>query len=240
MRRSPRLIRNVALLILWVVGDGVLAYQGWDAARSQRNTAEGALRDYAKIADWQLTQQAKNALLTQVVTSLIKQATRLQPDSLSRTVLAPAEVEDVARDMVSWCDCLSGVRYFFRYDWKDGAFRTTETDLPDADLAWARDTMIAYATSLGPLRGPQGLAFGSPDGRAPGPLKELAVILRNESYAMLFGERNNHPMLVVFVVARDVTRGLPVEVYGYVTDPKPFITPVFANIRGKPGSRSSL
>jgi signal transduction histidine kinase len=240
MRRSPRLIGTVALLILALVVAGVLAYQGWDAARSQRRTAEGALRDYAKIADWQLTQQAKNALLTQVVTSLIKQATRLQPDSLSRTVLAPAEVEDVARDMVSWCDCLSGVHYFFRYDWKDGAFRTTETDLPDADLAWARDTMIAYATSLGPLRGPQVLAFGSPDGRSAGPLKELAVILRNESYAMLFGERNKQPVLVVFVVARDVTQGLPVEVYGYVTDPKPFISPVFTNILGKPGSTSSL
>jgi signal transduction histidine kinase len=240
MRRSPRLIGTVALLILALVVAGVLAYQGADAARSQRRTAEGALRDYAKIADWQLTQQAKNALLTQVVTSLIKQATRLQPDSLSKTVLAPAEVEDVARDMVSWCDCLSGVRYFFRYDWKDGAFRTTETDLPDADLAWARDTMIAYATALGPLRGPQVLAFGSPDGRSAGPLKELAVILRNESYAMLFGERNNRPALVVFVVARDVARGLPVEVYGYVTDPKPFISPVFTNLRGKPGGTSSL
>jgi signal transduction histidine kinase len=240
MRRSPRLIGTVGLLILALVVAAVLAYQGWDAARSQRRTAEGAIRDYAKIADWQLTQQAKNALLTQVVTSLITQATRLQPDSLSRTVLAPAEVEDVARKMVSWCECLAGVHYFFRYDWKDGTFRTTETDLPDADLAWARDTMIAYATSLGPLRGPQVLAFGSPDGRAAGPFKELAVILRNESYAMLFGERNRRPVLVVFVVARDVARGLPVEVYGYVTDPKPFISPVFANILGKTGNTSSL
>ena len=237
--RSRRLIGTVALLILALVVAAVLAYQAWDAARSQRRTAESTLHDYAKLADWQLTQQSKNALLTQVVTSLMWQASHVNPDSLASTVLAPAEVEDIARQMVSWCDCLSGVRYFFRYDWRDGTFRTTETDLPDADLAWVRDTMVAYTKALPPLRDRQILAFGSPDGRY-GPLKNLAVVLTNDSYAMLFGERNRKPELVVFVVARDINRGLPVEVYGYVTDPKPFLSPTFANIRGKAGGTSSL
>ena len=63
MRRSPRLVGTVALLILALVVCAVLAYQAWDAARSQQRTADSALHDYAKIADWQLTQQAKNALL---------------------------------------------------------------------------------------------------------------------------------------------------------------------------------
>ena len=237
--RSRRLIGTVALLILALVVAAVLAYQAWDAARSQRRTAESTLHDYAKLADWQLTQQSKNALLTQVVTSLMWQASHVNPDSLASTVLAPAEVEDIARQMVSWCDCLSGVRYFFRYDWHDGTFRTTETDLPDADLAWVRDTMVAYTKALPPLRDRQILAFGSPDGRY-GPLKNLAVVLTNDSYAMLFGERDRKPELVVFVVARDINRGLPVEVYGYVTDPKPFLSPTFANIRGKAGGTSSL
>jgi signal transduction histidine kinase/Tfp pilus assembly protein PilE len=239
MRRSPRLIGTVALLILALVVAAVLAYQAWDAARSQRRTAENALRDYAKIAEWQLTQQAKNTMLKQVVTSLIGQASSLQPDSLSRTLYTPAEVEDVARSMMTWCDCLSGVRYFFRYDWKDGAFRTTETDLPDADLAWARDTMIAYAKALGPVRNRSVLAFGSPDGSS-NPLRQLAVILTNDSYAMLLGERNHNSSLVVFAVARDTTRGLPVEVYGYVTDPQPFLAPAFSSIRGRNGASSLL
>ena len=239
MRRSRRLIGTVGLLILALVVAAVLAYQAWDAASSQRRTAESTLHDYAKLADWQLTQQSKNALLTQVVTSLMWQASHVNPDSLAKTVLAPVEVEDIARQMVSWCDCLGGVRYFFRYDWKDGTFRTTETDLPDADLAWVRDTMTAYTKALPPLRDRQILAFGSPDGRY-GPLKNLAVILTNDSYAMLFGERNRRPVLVVFVVARDIDRGLPVEVYGYVTDPTPFLAPTFANIRGKRGGTSSL
>jgi signal transduction histidine kinase len=239
MRRSRRLVGTVGLLILALVVAAVLAYQAWDAASSQRRTAESTLHDYAKLADWQLTQQSKNALLTQVVTSLMWQASHVNPDSLAKTVLAPVEVEDIARQMVSWCDCLGGVRYFFRYDWKDGTFRTTETDLPDADLAWVRDTMTAYTKALPPLRDRQILAFGSPDGRY-GPLKNLAVILTNDSYAMLFGERNRRPMVVVFVVARDIDHGLPVEVYGYVTDPTPFLAPTFANIRGKRGGTSSL
>jgi signal transduction histidine kinase len=239
MRRSPRLIGTVGLLILALVVAAVLAYQAWDAGRSQQRTAESALGDYAKIADWQLTQQARNALLAQVVTSLIVQASRLRPDSLEKTLVPPVEVEDIARDMVSWCDCLSGVRYFFRYDWGEGTLRTTETDAPDADLAWVRDTMVAYAKAMAPVTDRRVLNFGSPDGRF-GTFKQLAVILTNDSYVMLFGQRNRRPLLVVFVVARDIDHGLPVELYGYVTDPKPFLSPVFASIRGTSGYATPL
>ena len=239
MRRSPRLVGTVGLLILALVVCAVLAYQAWDAARSQRETADNTLRDYARIADWQLTQQAKNQLLTQVVTALSSQASQVDPAHLDRTVMTPAQVEDVARVVVEWCRCLSGVRYFFRYDWRDGTLRTTETDLSDADLAWARDTVVAYTKSLPMLRDRRVLAFGSPDGRF-GPLKNLAVILTNDSYAMLLGERNKRAELLVFVVARDIERGEPVVVYGFATDPKPFLSPVFENIRGKSGSQTAL
>ena len=239
MRRSPRLVGTVGLLILALVVCAVLAYQAWDAARSQRETADNTLRDYARIADWQLTQQAKNALLTQVVTALSSQASQVDPAHLDRTVMTPAQVEDVARVVVEWCHCLSGVRYFFRYDWRDGTLRTTETDLSDADLAWARDTVVAYTKSLPALKDRRVLAFGSPDGRF-GPLKNLAVILTNDSYAMLLGERNKRAELLVFVVARDIERGEPVVVYGFATDPKPFLSPLLENIRGKGGSQSAL
>ena len=56
MRRSPRLIGTVGLLVLALVVAAVLAYQAWDAAASQRLTAESTLHDYAELADWQLTQ----------------------------------------------------------------------------------------------------------------------------------------------------------------------------------------
>jgi signal transduction histidine kinase len=239
MRRSPRLIGTVALLILALVVVFVLAYQAWDAARSQRNTAEAALHDYAGFADWQLTKQGKNQLLTQIVTSLIAPSSRVDPEARERTVVSPEEVEDNAQVMAGWCNCLSGVKYFFRYDWHDGTFRTTETDLADADLAWARDTMVAYAKAVGPVRDREVIAFGSPD-RAFGPFKDLAVILTNDSYAMLVGERHKKPVLVVFAVVRDINKGLPVVTYGYVTDPAPFLGPAFGNIRGRAGEPNSL
>src|SRR6478752_5288759 len=172
MRRSPRLVGTVGLLILAGVVSAILAYQAFDAARSQRRTAEATLNDYAKLADWQLTRQAKNQLLTQVVMSLFRPAAQIDPSHLAKSTLAPVDVEDIARQMAGWCGCLSGVRYFFRYDWSDGTFRTTETDLPDADLAWARDTMVAYAKAIGPVRDPGAITFGSPDGRF-GPYKNL-------------------------------------------------------------------
>lgn len=239
MRRSPRLIGTVALLISALVVAAALAFQAWDAARSWQRTAESTLGDYAKFADWQLTQQAENALLTQVVTSLISQASNLHPDSLAQTVLPPDQVEDVARQMVGWCNCLGRVEYFFRYDWADRTFRTTDTDLPDADLAWVRDTMVAYAKALPPLRDRSVLQFGFP-GTGNQKLKELAVILTNDSYAMLFGTRRDTAQLIVFVVAREAAHGKPLVVYGYVTEPKAFVAPVFATMRGNMGGKTSL
>ncbi|HEX4684727.1 MAG TPA: HAMP domain-containing sensor histidine kinase [Gemmatimonadaceae bacterium] len=238
MHRSPRLVGTVALLILALVVCAVLAYQAWDAGKSQQQTADSALNDYAKIADWQLTQQAKNALLTQVVTSLLSPASLVNPDSLRQTLISPVQVEDVARRMAGFCGCLGGIRYFFRYDWHEGTFRTTETELPDADLAWARDTVVAFARTMPPPdRGI--LTFGSPDGRS-GAIKNLAVILTNDSYAMVFGERNGKQVLLVFVVAREAERGDPVVVYGYATDPWSYIAPVLDTIRGRNSGRGTL
>lgn len=99
--------------------------------------------------------------------------------------------------------------------------------------------MVAYAKSVGPVPDREVVVFGSAD-RSFGPFKNLAVLLTNDSYAMLFGERNKKPVVVVFVVARPTAQGLPVVTYGYVTDPKPFLAPAFANIRGGPGEPSSL
>jgi signal transduction histidine kinase len=245
MRRSPRLIGTVALLILALVVVFVLAYQAWDAASSQRKTAESTLYDYAKMAEWQLTKQAKDQLLTQVITSLFAPASQVNPAALEKTVMSPFEFEDQARHVMGWCRCLSGVKYFFRYDWSDGTFRTTDTDLSDADLAWARDTMVAYARSIGPdtggrraADGRKVIAYGSAG--LSGPFKNLAVLLTNDSYAMLFGERNKKPVLLVLAFAQDVEKGAPVVTYGYLTDPKPFLEPAFGNIRGGFGEPTSL
>ena len=231
-RSSRRSLGIVALLALAVVLVAVLAYQAQDAARSHRKTAERALNDYASFASWQLTQQAKNSLLTTIITSLAFPASSVNPRDLDRSLFAPAEVEEVARRTVRWCTCLDSARYFFRYDWADGTFRTTDTKLSDADLAWARDTIARHVAAMPPVPERRPLSYGSPDGRY-GPLRQLGVVLTNDSYVMIAGERKGEQQLLVFVVARDPSNGKPVVVYGYDTPPEPFVGPAFSLLQRK-------
>lgn len=227
--RASRSLGTVALLVLALVLVGVLAYQAADAARSHRRAAERTLTDYASFADWQLTQQAKNSLLTTVITSLVFQASRVDPERLDATLLSPDELGAVARHAVSWCGCLGDVHYYFRYDWRDSSFRTTETALPDAALAWARDTVLGYAGTLRPSGEMLPTTFGSPDGQF-GPLRQLNVVLTNDSYGMIVGYRSRTPLMIVFVVARNARTGLPAVIYGYETGATPFVTPALSFI----------
>src|SRR5437764_163359 len=186
--RAPRSLGTILLLALALVLVGVLVFQAQDAARSQQRIAEATLNDYASFANWQLTQQAKSNVLSTVITSLSAQASRIDPRRPGATVLSPEQVEADARAITEpWCQCLSGVQYFFRYDFSDGTFRTTANELPDAALAWARDTVVTYAKSLAPVTGRPPTILGSPDSRF-GALRPLNVVLTNDSYAMVFAE----------------------------------------------------
>src|SRR5690348_870619 len=236
---SPRSLGTVILLGLALVLVGVLVYQAQDAARSQQRIAEATLDDYASFADWQLTQQAKGSILSPVITSLSAQASRVDPQRPEKTVVSPEQSEADAREMIeSWCRCLGGVHYFFRYDWFDGTFRTTANDLPDAAIAWARDTLVSYAKSLAPMAGPRPTTFGSPDSRL-GALRPLAAVVTSDSYGMIFADARRArtvgdtsvPQLLVFVVVREPNAGHPIVVYGYATDPRAYLGPTFSLIQ---------
>ena len=231
--RAPRSLGTILLLALALVLVGVLVFQAQDAARSQQRIAEATLNDYASFADWQLTQQAKSSVLSSVITSLSAQASRVDPRRLAETMVSPEQAEADARAITEpWCRCMGGVQYFFRYDWSDGTFRTTANELPDAALAWARDTVASYAKSLPPITGPQPTTFGSPDA-AFGALRPLAVVVTSDSYGMIVADaKRAHiqddasvPQLLVFVVVREPTAGRPVVIYGYATDPRTYLGP---------------
>src|SRR5437868_8968557 len=152
--RAPRSLGTILLLTLALVLVGILVFQAQDAVRSQQRIAEATLNDYASFADWQLAQQAKSSVLSTVITSLSAQASRVDPRRPAETVISPEQAEADARATTEpWCRCFAGVQYFFRYDWSDGTFRTTANELPDAAIAWARDTVVSYAKSLVPLTG---------------------------------------------------------------------------------------
>ena len=126
--RAPRSFGTVLLLALALVLVGVLVFQAQDAVRSHQRIAEATLNDYASFADWQLTQQTKSSVLSPIILSLSAQASRVDPRRLAETVVSPEQAEADARAITEpWCRCLGGVKYFFRYDWSDGTFRTTGT-----------------------------------------------------------------------------------------------------------------
>ena len=227
---SPRLLGTVALLGLALVVASGLAYQAWRAARSQQTTADHTLRDYAAFADWQLAQQARGTLLQRVLRTLGPQASRLDPRRPRETRLSPEQVREVALAGAGDCGCLSGVRYYFRYDWNERALRTTPTDWSDADLAWARDTMFEYVSSLPIERGARALALDS-SGARPGDGNRVAATLTNDSYALLSGQRHGEGFLLVFVTARDPANGKPLALYGYATESRAFLGPTFDEIR---------
>jgi signal transduction histidine kinase len=236
---SPRSLGTIILLGLALVLVGVLVYQAQDAVRSQQRIAEATLDDYASFADWQLTQQAKGSILSPVITSLSAQASRVDPERPEKTVVSPEQSEADARAITEpWCRCLGGVHYFFRYDWSDGTFRTTANDLPDAAIAWARDTLVSYGKSLAPLTGPRPpTTFGSPDSRL-GALRPLAAVVTSDSYGMIFADATRAravgdtsvPQLLVFVVVREPKAGRPIVIYGYATDPRSYLGPTFSLI----------
>ena len=242
MRASgPRSVGTVLLLALALVLVGVLVYQAQDAVRSQQRIAEATLNDYASFADWQLTQQAKSSVLSIVITSFSAQASRVDPQRLAQTLMSPEQAEADARAITEpWCRCLGGVQYFFRYDWSDGTFRTTANELPDAAIAWARDTVVSYAKSLAPISGPRPTIFGSPDSRF-GALRPLSAVVNNDSYAMVFADAargravgdTSVPQLLVFVVVREASAGRPVVIYGYATDPRTYLGPTLSLIHQK-------
>jgi signal transduction histidine kinase len=212
----------VILLALALVLAATLAYQAADAARSHKMTAERTLKEYASFANWQLSQHAKNNLLTTLIMGLVRPAQLVKPDSLETSLLTPYEVGALVEEGAGWCNCLGKVGFFFRFDWKDATLQSTESTVPVKVLRWARDTIAEYVRVLPKITDVTPLTFGSPDG----PLRPLSVVLTNDSYAMIIDEPDGKPRLLAFVVSRDL-KGNPVVVYGFETDPQPFLSPTF-------------
>ena len=96
--------------------------------------------------------------------------------------------------------------------------------------------MVAYTKALAPHARRRILAFGSPDGGSVRSRTSPSCSPTTRTRCCSASESRSRCSSCSSSRATS-TRGLPVEVYGYVTDPKPFLAPTFANIRGKSGER---
>ena len=204
---------------------GALALKAHQAERSQRAGAERTLHDYAEFAAWEYGLRAQRSILTAMGLSFSGTMVRIIPEYPSDSLPTVEQFAASAqRAGGRYCDCLDGVHFFFRYDWRDRSFVTTGEDPTDAVLRWARDTVTAHERIFPRPEGLAPLAFGgSPGGE---PLRRLSVLITNDSYITLFDRITGHDLAVVYVLSRDLS-GAPVATYGFVTDAAAFAQPLF-------------
>ena len=218
---------TVALLLLALALVVVLAWKAQEAARSHRDTAERTLRDYAKFAAWEYAQRARMNLLTTTVSSLIVPLSHVNPDDPAFRLPSP---DSFARDVkmrMDWCGCMDSVRFFFRYDWRDGSFVTSGGDAPAGVLRWVRDTITAHPRIFPSPDGLKPLAFGSAAGG--GGLRRLSVVITNDAYVNVFAHQGGRLRVVAYVLSR-TSDGRPFATYGYESDAASFAGPALERV----------
>ncbi|MBA2708654.1 MAG: HAMP domain-containing histidine kinase [Gemmatimonadaceae bacterium] len=229
-RRSSPSAVLIALLLLALGMTGLLAYQALDAGRTHRAAAERALSDYASFAAWQLNQQASQELLSAMISTFIVPLTRVNAYDPSSWP-SPADFRDASLQPPVPAKYMEGVRFFFRFDWRDSAMAVAgETPSPRV-LRWVRDTV---SRSPGRLETPamRTQAFGSTDRN---PARQLGIIVTNDSYIATIDSIDGRLRVVCYVISRDFD-GRPLVTYGFETDARSFAQPLFADVM----SRSTL
>jgi signal transduction histidine kinase len=175
-RPAPRAGVLVALLALTVALAGTLAYEAYQAARSQRATAERALRDYAHFAAYEILAGARDSV-RDALTAALSPVTGVRALSPFEALPPPALL---ARTAAGALGCAApaddSARFYFRLDLRDGALATSGAAVPAALARWVADTVarhvrVAYkpdwraATIFGPVvlvYGVKYAEFGAP------------------------------------------------------------------------------
>jgi signal transduction histidine kinase len=134
-RSSP----SIAILLLTATLAGVLAHQAWDAARSQRETAEGALRDYASFAAWEFSLSAKEELYKTLV-SVFGPVGHQKPLPRGADLAPPSILAHALTDRVL---CRDDSPYFFRIDLPTKKMVIHGRHPSVAMQRWIRDTIAA-------------------------------------------------------------------------------------------------
>lgn len=210
----------------------MLTYQAQDAARSQRVTAENALRDYSAFATNQLARELRMHAQGLLRLSFSRVLVRAGNEASYRVTAAEVE-RDVTWQRVnrieqSWCACLDSMRYFYALDLATGRLdvapgRTADSaNIPSAAVRqWVRDTLLASLAEIGPAGQQQALASDTVGDRA----RPFDLAATNDSYGFLLGESEGRDRLLAYVIARDED-GVAHGVYGYEAEPGSWLRPL--------------
>ncbi len=221
-RSRPALL--VALLVFALGLSGILAYQAQDAARTHRMAAERALNDYASFAAWQMNQQSSQEFLSAMISTFIVPLTRVDPANPAGWP-TPGDFMAASRQPQVPAKYLEGVRFYFRFDWRDSAMTNAGRPPSPRVLKWVRDTVASYPRRFEtpPIRTQ---AFGSAD-RSPATL--LGIIITNDSYVASIDSIDGRLRIVCYVVSRDYD-GSPLVTYGFESDARTFVQPLFRQV----------
>jgi signal transduction histidine kinase len=192
----PRSALTVLFLLLTLGLAAVLAYHAQDAARSHRQAAEGAIRDYTAFATWQYKRSA-NEYLYEAVMAEFRPVVSLSSVSPGAFLPHPdVLLAKRAKRNAADCGCprVDSIQDYFQVDLRDGAVRTARGALPAALHAWIADTVAARARSIPASSDPRS-CFGS-----------LVATIQGRS------------TIIAYHTVRDDQKR-PVAVYGFVADP---------------------
>lgn len=151
-----------ALLVLALAVTGMLAYEAHVAARSHRETAERALRDYASVAAWEMVAslgETLDAIAAPALGSVTagRAASPFEPLADPKTLdgqTSPAE------------RCPDGAApTIVAVDLRDGEARSGATNLPATTIARLRDAIVSDVSEN--FRQERGYALLTPDGAPP-------------------------------------------------------------------------
>ena len=144
MRRDARSrASNVvlgALLVLALVVTGMLAYEAHSAARSHRETAERALRDYASVAAWEMV-ASLGETLDAIAAPALGTVTAGKAASPFEPLADPASFAAQATDGQGCPDGPAPTA--IAVDLRNGEVRAASTTLPAATITRLRDAITA-------------------------------------------------------------------------------------------------
>ena len=222
--RRSRSALLVSLLVFALILTGVLAYQALNAERTHRAAAQRALNDYASFAAWQLNQQAGQEILGAMISTFIVPLTRVQSND-PKSWPSPEEFKAASLQPPAPAKYLDGVRFFFRFDWRDSAVTIAGVQPSATVLKWVKDTVSSAPSRFGtpPIRAQ---AFGSADRN---PAARLGIIVTNDSYVASVDSIDGRLRIVCYVISRDLY-GKPLVTYGFETDARKFMQPLIDSV----------
>jgi signal transduction histidine kinase len=221
LSKSPTLARvapwaNVGLLLLAVFVTALLAYRAHQAASAHRSTAEQTLREYAAFAAFELKNATLNLMINhhRVALGPVMRWATTRPNS----GLDLEEIADLVQGQATVCRCLGGARFYYRVTIADSTVGATPAPNATSEtLRWFRDTIITQALEA---TRPGERPVPRPEAGAPIPASGISVgaLLLTPISARVDGKS------VIFVPSVTLDgSGKPLTVYGFATEPGPYI-----------------